>query len=134
MPIIEFFDKYPKYNMGFTASNEKTETEKLSGLRMHLLFPVYDSKTYQCFTIPQEYYDELSKRLDTLTDNQWLVMGVNDADFYLQRKKGSILGICKQTKERVAISEPIKVFLTEEELAELEYENYMDALGGDWEG
>ena len=69
-----------------------------------------------------------------IQNNGTIVMGVNDADFYLQRKKGSILGICKQTKERVAISLPIKAFLTEEELDELEYENYMDALGGDWQG
>ena len=132
MPIIEFFDKYPKYNMGFMASNEKTETEKLSGLRMHLLFSTHDGRTYQCFTIPEEYYQELEKRAEALTDDRWVVMSVNEADFYLKKIDGAILGICYQTKERVAVDKPIQVVIEPDK--DEEWENYLDGLGGDWEG
>ena len=133
--IVEFEDRYPDYKLGFLAENKKTETERLSGLRMHLLYSSLDSKTYQCFSIPEGYYDELVQRLDKLTSSsQWVVMTCNDAEFYLQKIKDSILGVCKQTLERVAIDLPIRVVITPEEEREEEYENYMDGLGGDWQG
>lgn len=134
MKIREFKDLYPKWDMSFLATNMPTATEKACGLKMHLLYNHVDKKEYQCFSIPENYYNELSKRLDRLAPKQYVVMSVNGADFYLQRQDSAILGVCKQTLERVAISMPISLVIEEDEEAYETYENYMDGLGGDWQG
>lgn len=129
--LVEFKERYPNYNLGFFATNPLTKTEELCGLRMHLLFK--GNHEYQCFNFPEEYYEELLKRCNDLKENQFCVVGVNDAEFILKKVETSILGWCKQTKERVAIDNPLKFIIGQDEYDEL-YENYMDGLGGDWEG
>lgn len=129
LKIAEFEQKYPTYSLAFMANNGRTETEKLVGYKMHILYASYDNKTYQNFTIPTGYYNQLIERLDDLkSDKQWVVMSLNDADFYLQKKGSSVLGFCYQTKERVAVSYPITVVLTEDE------ETAFQEQGGDWQG
>ena len=129
LKIAEFEQKYPTYSLAFMANNGRTETEKLVGHRMHILYASYDNKTYQNFTIPTGYYNQLIERLDDLkSDKQWVVMSLNDADFYLQKKGSSVLGFCYQTKERVAVSYHLTVVLTEGEQTAFEEQ------GGDWQG
>jgi hypothetical protein len=129
LKIAEFEQKYPTYSLTFMANNGRTETEKLVGYRMHILYASYDKKTYQNFTIPTIYYNKLIERLDNLkSDKQWVVMSLNNADFYLQKKGTAVLGFCYQTKERVAVSYPLAVVLTEDE------ETAFEEQGGDWQG
>lgn len=136
MPIVEFKDRYPDYKLGFLAENSKTKTEELVGYRMSLLFAF--NKQWQVFSIPDAYYTQLQERLQTLIPNQYVVMSLNDAEFYLQKKDESIIGFCYQTKERVAIVEEIHVelpdFCYDDEGHLLDRETILDAMHGDWKG
>lgn len=137
MAIVEFKERYPDYKLGFLAENSKTKTEELVGYRMSLLF-AFD-KQWQAFTIPDSYYVQLQERLDALTSpNQFVVMSLNDADLYLQRKNDTVIGFCYQTKERVAITEEIHVelpdFCYDDEGNLLDRETILDAMHGDWKG
>ena len=136
MAIVEFKDRYPDYKLGFLAENSKTKTEELVGYRMSLLFAF--NKQWQAFSIPDAYYAQLQERLQTLIPNQYVVMSLNDAEFYLQKKDESIIGFCYQTKERVAIVEEIHVklpdFCYDDEGHLLDRETILDAMHGDWKG
>lgn len=41
--------------MGFTASNPKTKTEELVGLKMHLMYNMKNKRTYQEFFLHNKY-------------------------------------------------------------------------------
>lgn len=101
MSLIKFETRYPNWNMGFLADNPMTETEKLVGYRMHLLFR--ENKTYQCFGIHDEYYEELLERIKDVTPGYVVEMQLNKAVLHLINKDNVVLGYCVQTRELVAI-------------------------------
>ena len=105
--IKEFKEQYPHYNMGFTASNPLTETEKVIGLKMASL--VYDpitKKEYQEFPL----YDKYNALKDAIKDRRVhsFEMSVNNNTFNIFVKldsNDSILGVCAETHERIAFCE-----------------------------
>lgn len=103
MKLVNFQEKYPNYNLGFLANNEETETEKLTGFRMRLLFR--DNKTYQSFSIPKEDYQELIERIHNCKPGYVVEMTLNDATMRLFLKDNTVIGYCVETRERVAIDD-----------------------------
>lgn len=103
MRLVDFQDRYPNYNLGFLANNEETETEKLVGRRMSLLFR--DNKTYQSFSIPRTDYQELLKRIHQCRPGYVVEMSLNDATFHVFLKNDVVIGYCVETKERIAVND-----------------------------
>lgn len=107
--IKEFWEQYPHYNMGFTASNPKTRTEEIVGFRMNLLYNSSTNKTYQEFSLYDKYNQLLAILLDGKTHQFEMSINNNTFNVVLKLVDEVIIGICLETKERIAFTEGVKI-------------------------
>lgn len=104
--IKEFKEQYPNYNKRFNASNPLTKTEKIIGLRMHLVIDPCNNKEYQRFYL----YDKYQALKEAIKDFKIhsFEMSVNNNTFNVIIKldnRGIIKGICEETHERIMFCE-----------------------------
>lgn len=108
MEIIEFKEKYPNYSFGFLADNPLTDTEKVFGMNMHLLFNEKRNKTYQVFSLLDEDINYLLDNVVKAGSGKYSVLEVKGVTLHLINDDGLILGYCVETQERVAFHKRIK--------------------------
>lgn len=103
--IKEFWSKYPKYNMGFSAVNPKTETEKLLGLSMSLCYDPKVKRTYQEFEVGN--YIKPLRNIFSDGKVHLIVITLNGGsiDFQGILRDNTIVGVCLNTRERIIFSE-----------------------------
>lgn len=107
--IKEFWEQYPHYSMGFTASNPKTKTEEIVGLRMHLLYNTNTKRTYQEFFIWDNYTSLLNALIDEKPHSFEMQVNNNKFNVLLKLVNSTILGVCLETKERIAFSRGVRI-------------------------
>lgn len=107
MNIKEFQELYPNYKIG-----DKTATSKLIPLRMEVVR--LGNRVFQQFDL-FEYYHQL---WDAISDGKphSFEMTANDKTFgiYVKIVKGTIVGICTDTMERIAFGIGTKIHWTGE--------------------
>lgn len=110
--IKEFWEQYPHYNMGFTASNPKTKTEEIVGLRMHLMYDSETKRTYQEFFLYDKYHQLFKALSDKKPHHIELSINNNTINMLLKIKDKNIIGVCLETGERIAFAKSIKTIVT----------------------
>lgn len=109
MEIKEFWDIYPNYNMGFTATNPKTATEKIVGLKMHLVYNSTTKRTYQEFSLRERYNTVVAALADGKVHQFEMSINNNSFNVVLVLKKGKVRGICLETGERISFDKGIQI-------------------------
>jgi len=105
LQVNEFRETYPNWNKSFMAHNPMTATEKLFGMRMSGLL-YYRNRQYQQFPISQNIYDMLISEFND--GRSHCFDGLNFNVVIVIRGK-SIVGWCKETKERVSFAVPCNI-------------------------
>lgn len=108
MTVIEFNEKYPNYSFGFLANNPLTDTEKVFGMNMHLLFHEKRNKTYQVFSLLDEDINYMLDNVVKTGSGKFSVLEVKGVTLHLINDDGLIIGYCVETQERIAFKKRIK--------------------------
>lgn len=103
--VIEFSEKYPKYNRGFLAYNEKTDSEKLIGKRASLVYDPNNHREYQEFLFKEEIFSSLMNIFkEEHKVYSFAAYGDNDPISFVGVRRGdSIYAVCLKTCERVIL-------------------------------
>lgn len=106
--IREFKETYPHWSLSFRANNPMTATEKLFGMRMSNLLFHNNGKTYQEFPISKDMKDML---LSKCNDGRAHCFEGGGFNVIIKVVDNAILGICKETRERVCFDIPFTIVI-----------------------
>lgn len=105
MEINEFEKTYPNYNLGFLAKNQKTATEKLLNVSMHLVYA--RSHTYQGIETSEKRYEQIKNAILNTPKHIGVFM-LNGKQVLLgYTKTDHICGVCIESKERIMTCLPL---------------------------
>ena len=111
--IKEFNEQYPHYNLGFRASNPKTKTEEVIGLKMNIMYSPSSKKVYQEFFLYDKYYTLYKALLDRKAHQFSMTVNDNTFNVILKLVDGNIIGVCLETKERIAFSAGCRICIAD---------------------
>lgn len=101
--IIEFFDAYPNYNLGFAAHNEPTATENLLNQRHNsiTMSKEYKGRYYQTYWLTDNAMKSLLSCFPKEKEVRDFYANNGQANFRGARRGNSIVCVCMETHERV---------------------------------
>lgn len=101
--VTEFFDAYPNYNLGFTAHNELTATEKLLNQKHNSITMSHEHKgrCYQAYWLTDNAMKSLLSCFPKEREVSDFCINNGQATFRGSRRGKSVVCVCMETHERV---------------------------------